>query len=125
MSVNVTVGVMISDELKRNLRNVYKDMYKEIKKTTIEVALTEIETPAKQKCRVDTGRLRASINTRYANKNANYNYRDNENKSFDGSLDEKPDNTQTRFICIVGTNTEYAPFIEAKYPYLTPSFING
>lgn len=125
MSVNVTVGVMISRNLKRNMDTVYKNIYKKLKKTTVEVALKHIETPAKKECRVDTGRLRSSIHTRYGNAKKAYNYKDNDNKSFDGSLTDKPDNTKTKFVCIVGTNVEYASYIEAKYPYLSPNYIRS
>lgn len=122
---DLTVSVRITGELEKNINNLHKEMMKKFKGKMIEVALAEVETPAKQKVRVDTGRLRSSIHTRYGNVKQKYKYRDDQGGSFDGELSEKPANTKTRFDVIVGTNVFYAPFIEAKWPFLAPAYLSA
>jgi hypothetical protein len=70
----------------------------------IETALADVESPAKRQCRVDTGRLRTSIHTEYY---GSY-----------GDLSERPPNELTVHV---GTNVEYAVYVERRYPFLFPA----
>lgn len=55
-----------------------------------------VQTRAKQLCRVDTGRLRSSITV-------------------------TPVTVGDEFVVHVGTNVEYAVYLEARYPFLRPA----
>jgi len=76
-----------------------QDKKEEIQEKLLQIGL-EIEGAAKRKCPVDTGRLRASINTKQ----------------------QKGNTIQ------VGTNVEYAPYVEygtedmKAQPFLRPAF---
>jgi phage gpG-like protein len=118
--------------LQAQILELQKIFPEEVKAMILEVALVDIETYAKTKVNipVDTGRLRASIHTKYVKKpepenkrtkakmieaqseighsiqqsQTTYNYKDNEGNEFDGTLTEKAD----EFTVIVGTNVKYA-----------------
>lgn len=90
----------ILEEFEELLNNVDQIVSRQVAKTAY-----QIERDAKQKCPVDTGRLRGSITTNIKNKEAE-----------------------------VGTNVEYAKFVElgtsyqAAQPFLIPAYeknING
>ena len=121
-----SVRIRVSQRLRRNLNRLPQNIANDIKGAIVETALTRIETVAKQTLtregHVDTGRLRASIHTRYDTTNSNYIYRDNNGELFNGSLMENPRNDLHKFQIFVGTNVEYAGYIERRFPYLLPAF---
>lgn len=121
----MSVQLVLSKRLKKNLLNLETGFYDEMKKQFVETALVDIETPAKKRVRVDTGRLRASINTKYGRYKWSYTYKDKNGKKFIGTLDYKPKNNIKEFEVIVGTNVAYANKIEERYPYLHPAFIKA
>lgn len=116
----------------QQIEQLKKIFPEEVKAMILEVALVDVETYAKNKVNipVDTGRLRASIHTKYIkkpepenkrtkaklisaqsesgqtikNSQLTFNYRDNEGNEFDGTLSERPD----EWTVIVGTNVKYA-----------------
>jgi hypothetical protein len=118
--------------LQAQIEQLQKIFPEEVKAMILEVALVDVETYAKDKANipVDTGRLRASIHTKYIKKpepenkrtkakliaaqseighsiektQMTYSYKDNEGNEFDGTLTAKPD----EFSVIVGTNVKYA-----------------
>jgi hypothetical protein len=57
---------------------------------------TRVQNKARQLCRVDTGQLRASITT-------------------------EPGKEHGELVYRVGTNVEYARYIEKRYPFLGPA----
>lgn len=61
----VRVKFQVSKILQRRLNNIPENIKKAIKGAIIKSALRDMESPAKINCRVDTGRLRASIHTEY------------------------------------------------------------
>jgi hypothetical protein len=125
MFMQINVNVQISNRLRQNLQRLPSEIKEKIKQAVILTALTKIETPAKQNCKVDTGRLRASIHTSYKSYNERYNYRDNEGQSFNESLNVNPVDNNTYFDVFVGTGVNYAQKIERLYPYLFPAFENS
>ena len=125
MALN-TVRVRTSRQLRNNLQNISRNLTNDIKRAMIETALTKIETVAKQTLtregHVDTGRLRASIHTRYGDINNLFSYNDDRNNYYNGSLLADPRDDIFRFEIFVGTNVEYAGYIERRFPYLIPAF---
>jgi hypothetical protein len=119
--------------LSAQIAELKKIFPEEIKAMILEVALVDIETYAKKEADipVDTGRLRASIHTKYIKKpepktsttqkkliqaqseinhsidtsQLTYNYKDDEGNSFDGTLATKVNDD---FEVVVGTNVKYA-----------------
>jgi hypothetical protein len=121
----MSVDVRISPRLLRNLRRLGDRLSDQLKAETIETALVEIETVAKTRARVDTGRLRASIHTKYRNVKANHNYKDRQGKKFRGRVIARPKNTKNKFTCIVGTDVAYARKIERLDPYLSYAYVRA
>jgi len=113
ISVKISGVRTVGKKLDRKKEQLEENIMEEIIKT----ALVDIETPAKKKCHVDTGRLRASIHTEYIGKKQ-YNYKDNIGNSFDGALSVKLEDDEV----LVGTNVEYGQKMEAIDPYLFPAF---
>ena len=138
-----SVRIRVSQRLRRNLNRLPQNIANDIKGAIVETALTRIETVAKQTLtregHVDTGRLRASIHTRYGDNipvsseygarfrvgdsNKTYIYFDKGKKhQYDGTLKKNPIDRSRRFQIFVGTNVEYAGYIERRFPYLIPAF---
>ena len=99
--------------------------------TAMEVALEKIglvaEGYAKRLCTVKTGRLINSITHATASYPGVGTYRDNAGNVFD---DATADGTPEKNAVYIGTNVEYAPYVElgttrtkAK-PYLKPAVVN-
>lgn len=99
--------------------------------SAIEAALEKIglvaEGYAKRLCPVDTGRLRNSITHATATYPGVGTYQDNEGNTFD---DATVDGTPEKNAVYIGTNVEYAPYVElgttrAKaQPYLKPAVVD-
>lgn len=86
------------------------------------------ERYAKDGARVDTGRLRNSITHATAKYSGAGNYKDNNGK---GYSDATARNTPENNAVYIGTNVEYAPYIELgssrsknKYPFIQPAVQN-
>jgi hypothetical protein len=121
--MRLRVDLRIPPQLQRQLQSTLHDKIKEIaKREIISTALSDIETPAKQNCRVDTGRLRASIHTAYKGHRENYIYTDNHGTRFESRFGVTFLDTRTFTDVFVGTDVNYAKKIERLYPYLNPAF---
>lgn len=97
--------------LQRQIKKLSKRFPEEVRRIVLEVALVDVETYAKEHAiPVDTGRLRASIHTKFrpdmvAGKTPDpETYLDGNGKQFDGRLSGMID----RDTVIVGTNVPYA-----------------
>jgi phage gpG-like protein len=118
------VSVTFDPKLLKNLKGLQKELHEKMKAEVVKTALVDVETPAKQDCRVDTGRLRASIHTKYTDKKT-HSYKDDEGESFDGTLKEGIKDTNTIFKVVVGTNVEYASRIEDISAFLEPNYLKA
>ncbi len=127
MKTNVKVD--ISNNLIRNLKLINEQVLKRVKGMIIETCLVDIESEAKNKLtnkqHVVTGRLRASIHTKYANYNNTHGYRNLLGESFNESLKVNPIENLTYFEAYVGTSVNYASKIERLDAYLYPSFLSA
>jgi phage gpG-like protein len=106
-------------ELQKKLAELTKKITDESQKLILETAIIDIESFAKSNTiPVDTGRLRASIHTKYVKSvnvansitHGNYSYSDNTGNSYDGSLSGSVDINSV----VVGTNVEYAQKINRQ-----------
>jgi HK97 gp10 family phage protein len=83
-----------------------------------------IEREAKQMCVVDTGRLRASISTNWTDSGLSHGNVDTKAEGSDGVTQP----AEKEFAAKVGTNVEYAGYIEfgtsraAARPFLFPAY---
>ncbi|NLH62496.1 MAG: hypothetical protein GX452_13940 [Ignavibacteriales bacterium] len=99
--MNITIDTKHFEKFQKILQDLYKQTNGKCEKM-IERTAIKIESRAKYFCPVDTGRLRASITHEISN---------------------------DRLSAIIGTNVEYAPFVELgtskmeAQPYLRPAFI--
>lgn len=99
--------------------------------TAMEVALEKIglvaEGYAKRLCPVDTGRLRNSITHATASYPGIGTYQDKYGNVFD---DATVDGTPEKNVVYIGTNVEYAPYVELgttrtnAQPYLKPAVVD-
>lgn len=94
-------------ELIRQLDRLKELFPQETREAVYNTALVSIETYMKRNdIPVDTGRLRASINTKSVRKEL-HRYEDNDGQAFDGTLSPSVDLDHV----VVGTNVEYAEYI--------------
>lgn len=108
--MSVKINVLNQKRLSNELKKLNKDLEKEIFDTIFAMAKVEIETRAKRYVPVDSGRLRASINTMTQNTDT-FNYSDRKGNSYDGKLKTvRPKKNEV----FVGTNVEYAKFIHER-----------
>lgn len=121
--------VDIGNNLRKNLNMINEQVLTKVKGMIIESCLVDIESVAKNKLttkqHVVTGRLRASIHTRYANYNNTHGYRNLLGESFNDRLKIKPIEKPTYFEAYVGTSVNYAGKIERLDAYLYPSFLTA
>jgi phage gpG-like protein len=117
--MSVTFQFKGEKELGKKLAELAKKMPQEAQKLILETAIIDIESFAKSNTiPVDTGRLRASIHTKYvkivnvanSTTHGNYAYSDNAGNSFDGSLSASVDINSV----VVGTNVKYASKINRE-----------
>ena len=94
-----------TSNLLRNLPQINEKIKERVKSALRETAMVDVETPAKRQCRVDTGRLRASIHTEYFGNSGKF------------TIAPKHD-----LEVIVGTNVDYGRYVERRYPFLFPAF---
>jgi len=102
--MTVKTQIIGLEKLDGNLNRLSKRVPDEVRKLMLEVAMVDIESYAKiNPIPVDTGRLRASINTKYSS-NQQFIYSDGAGNSYNGTLGENIDINSI----LVGTNVEYA-----------------
>lgn len=89
----------------------------DVSKTVAQSAF-KLEAMMKRRCPVDTGRLRASIHTTLFNQTPAFSYSDKKGNTFDGSFGHAP---KTALTALVGTNVEYAIYIEAGHSGQAPA----
>lgn len=105
----LAVNIRGLGRIQNTLGNMPKKLEKELSKTIRKIAIVEIETKAKLKLtrdgHVDTGRLRTSIHTEY-----------------EGTRRILPGRLEGPLGVIVGTNVEYAIYVERIDSYLIWAF---
>jgi len=108
--MKVTCSIEGADLVRKQLEQTGKEIGKATKRAIDRTALA-IESDAKKKLRDDghiiTNRLRASVHAELKS-GKSFSYTDYLGNSYDGSLGE----TIAADEAIVGTNVEYAPYIE-------------
>lgn len=100
-----------------NTDEVYRDIYSAIQ-TGLERIGQVAERYAAERAHVKTGRLKASIS--HATKitqGRTYNYKDDDKKAYSYEIGTGAEENTV----YIGTNVEYAPFVEKRYPYLKPA----
>ena len=109
--MSVKMNLLNDKVLRDQLKQLQKKFPQEAREILVEVALVDVESYMKKNdIPVDTGRLRASIHTKFKNGMSKQytpeseTYSDNEGNTFDGTLSGK----LTIDSVIVGTNVEYA-----------------
>lgn len=81
----------------------------------------DLQRAVQQKTPVLTGRLRNSIHTVLPARSDSFSYKDNQGRSFDGTLPV----SNTLYSAVVGTNVNYAVFIEAGSSRKAPNGMFG
>lgn len=118
----ITVNLRGVAKINRRFKKMPKQLKQKLSNTIRQTAIVYIETVAKNKLtsdkHVDTGRLRASIHTEWKG-NRGFLYKDRFGKKFGGGL---PGTIKDDLGCIVGTNVEYAKYVERKDSYLVYAF---
>jgi hypothetical protein len=108
--MSVRIIIKNNNKLSNELKKLNKDLQHEIYDTLYAMSKAEIETVAKRNVPVDSGRLRASINTMTENVDT-FNYTDRNGNSFDGMLKTVRAKKGQIFV---GTNVEYAEKIHER-----------
>lgn len=97
------------ENFKNEIKELESKIPNEVRDMILSVALVDIESFIKtHDIPIDTGRLRASIYTKYI-KNLQHNYNDNQGNNYDGDLNVNIDIDSVA----VGTNVVYAEQINA------------
>lgn len=113
------VNVQGSKETISKIKNLIENNFKAIKEAVRKCAFM-VEKDAKWLCPVDTGRLRASITTNYEGSGQARAVIKNPvgtTQPYDGVHEPKA-GKKDEFIADVGTNVEYAPWIEGGTKYI-------
>lgn len=101
----IAVNLRGLGNIQRRFKRMPPQLRQKISQTIRQTAITKIETVAKNKLtsdkHVDTGRLRASIHTEYK-----------------GTRRILPGKISDELGCLVGTNVEYAKYVERLDSYL-------
>jgi len=132
MSDSIDVKMTGVDELVRSIKELAVGSPTAIANGVKRVAFM-VERDAKGACAVDTGRLRASISTNWTGSGLARGAVESKAKPEDGV--GQPQEKSDAFTAVIGTNTEYAPFVEwghkqgstmvAAQPYLYPAFFKN
>jgi hypothetical protein len=118
----IAVNLRGAAKINRRFKRMPNQLKQKLSKTIRQTAIVHIETVAKNKLtsdkHIDTGRLRASIHTEWKG-NRGFLYKDRFGKKFGGGL---LGTIKDDLGCIVGTNVEYAKYVERKDSYLAYAF---
>ena len=105
----IAVNLRDVGKINRRFKRMPKQLRQKLSNTIRQTAIVHIETVAKNKLtadkHIDTGRLRASIHTEYK-----------------GTKRILPGKITDELGCIVGTNVEYAKYVERIDSYLAYAF---
>lgn len=105
----ISVNLRDVGKINRRFKRMPKQLRQKLSNTIRQTAIVHIETVAKNKLtadkHIDTGRLRASIHTEYK-----------------GTKRILPGKITDELGCIVGTNVEYAKYVERIDSYLAYAF---
>ena len=112
-----------TSKLMKNFPKVSKQVEESVFNALKKTALEDVETPAKLRCRVDTGRLRASIHTEYFGRSGKLSI--SPKHKFFGRSGKLSISPKHKFEVVVGTNVIYAVYVERRYPYLFPALENS
>lgn len=118
----LTVNLRGVAKVQRKFKRMPKQLRRKISQTIRQTAIVKIETVAKNKLttdkHIDTSRLRASIHTEWLG-NRGFLYKDRFGKKFGGGL---PGKITDELGCLVGTNVEYARYVERTDSYLAYAY---
>ena len=117
-----TVQIQGMEALIKNCERIRKEAQERFKKVVLQNAY-EVERDAKQMCPVDTGRLRGSLSVNWSNSGMNRGRTENPATGDDGV--GRPEFGKADFLAAVGTNVEYADYVEHWRPYLWTAFFTN
>lgn len=109
MADSVDVKVTGLEDVQKSIKDLLFASPEDIKRGVLRVAM-KIERQAKANVPVDTGRLRGSISENWTNSGKSRGDVDGKAAAEDG-VGQPPVRRDT-FTAVVGTNVEYAPFVE-------------
>ena len=118
----IAIGFILEGDIKRSMVGGTGQVYRKGKKRDIFHRASAPGSPPA----VDTGRLRASISTNWSGSGINRGVVGKEAQLEDGI--GNPGTSPTEFRVVVGTNVEYAPFLEfgtkrmAARPFMRPAW---
>jgi len=117
-----TVEIKGMEAFVKNCKRISKEAQEKFKKVVIQNAY-EVERDAKQMCPVDTGRLRGSLSTNWTGSATKRGKTDSPAMADDGV--GRPEFGKANFFAAVGTNVEYADYVEHWRPYLWTAFFTN
>lgn len=126
----------ISRQLQRNLEAIPERFKKAVKGAMIKSARRDVQTPARDNCRVDTGRLRASIHVEHTREHGNSEKLQHNYNSYSQGRRERAttrDRSRANWTSkinttigpmevIVGTDVSYAKKIERLDGFLASAY---
>jgi phage gpG-like protein len=124
VSPSAAAGVRVEFELGRFNQSL--DRYLQVVQPNVHDAVRTVALDLlariKQRTPVDTGRLRNSFHAVMPGQTDNYSYSDREGRGYDGSLGVTPKVSVLKgeVEAVVGTNVDYAIFIEAGHSRKAP-----
>lgn len=112
----ITIGFTNSSlrKLRTAIDQKVKQKQKELANEVVATAL-DVEREIKFAAPVQYGRLRASYHVKTHASRGGHNYSDNQGKSFEAKLSE---NVSTPLTALVGTDVEYAKYMEFKLQFM-------
>jgi len=102
-----------------NIKRLNKEIKEEFKKVVLKTAYV-VEGDAKRMCPVLTGRLRGSLSVNWSNSGLSRGKTQSPATSEDGI--SQPGYGMDAFLAAVGTNVEYAEFVEARRSFLWTAY---
>lgn len=124
----INIKITGADKVIHQLEELAKKSGKAVRDASIKGGF-RIEADAKKNVAVDTGRLRASLTTNWTGSGmSRATIIDPSRETKGNDAVGQPSGGKTGFTVIVGTNVEYAPYIEygtskkGARPYLFPAF---
>ena len=114
-----TVELRGTQAIVNNIRRLNKEIQEEFRKVVLQTAYV-VEGDAKQMCPVDTGRLRGSLSVNWSNSGLTKGKTQSPATSEDGVA--QPGFGTGQFLAAVGTNVEYAEYVENRHPFLWTAY---